>query len=88
MILETGTWSYVVVDTVTQACAIIDPVLRYDEVTGRTSTELADKIIAYIEQQRLENQWILETHIHADHITAATYLQKKVGGQTGIGAKI
>lgn len=86
--LETGTWSYVVVDTVTQACAIIDPVLHYNAVTGRTSTELADKIIAYIEQQRLENQWILETHIHADHITAAAYLQKKVGGQTGISAKI
>lgn len=85
---ETGTFSYVVSDDATQSCAIIDSVLNFDLTTGKLSSEHADKIIAYIHEQNLTVEWILETHVHADHLSAAQYLKQKLGGKLGIGSNI
>jgi glyoxylase-like metal-dependent hydrolase (beta-lactamase superfamily II) len=85
---DTATFSHVVSDPATQKCAIIDSVFDYDQYSGITRTEHADKIIAYVIDEKLEVEWILDTHIHADHITAAHYLKDKLGGKIGIGAKI
>lgn len=81
------TWSvqYVVSDPATRQCAIIDPVLDYDEKSGQTSTRNADRILAYVAEQGLEVQWILDTHPHADHFSAAHYLKEKTGAPTAIG---
>jgi glyoxylase-like metal-dependent hydrolase (beta-lactamase superfamily II) len=85
---QTNTITYVVRDPHSQAAAIIDPVLDYDPKAGRTSTTSADKVIAYVREQRLEIRWILETHAHADHLTAAPYLKDALGGQSAIGKHI
>ncbi|AOA57180.1 MBL fold metallo-hydrolase [Acinetobacter larvae] len=77
---QTHSFSYVVADPVRKQCAVIDSVLNFDPVSATTTTVLADQIIAYIEQQQLQLQWILETHVHADHLTAAQYLKQKLGG--------
>jgi len=82
---QTATISYVVADPATRACAIIDSVLDYDPDRGRVSTRSADHIIEYVRAQGYRVEWILETHVHADHLTAAAYLKKKLGGKTGIG---
>ncbi len=84
----TSTFTYVVVDEDTKTCAVIDPVLDYDQFSGTSTTTHADKIIAYIRENGLTNAWLLETHVHADHITAAHYLQEQVGGKIGIGKGI
>lgn len=81
---ETGTLSYVVSDEATQECAIIDSVLNYEPQGGSISYKSASNIIHYIEAQKLKVVWILETHIHADHLTAAQYLKDKLGGKVGI----
>lgn len=81
-------FTYVVVDDDTKKCAIIDSVLGYDMYSGRTDTKAADQIIDYIRKNKLENEWILETHIHADHLTGAAYLKEKLGGRTAIGEHI
>jgi glyoxylase-like metal-dependent hydrolase (beta-lactamase superfamily II) len=70
------------------ACAIIDSVLDYDPKSGRTRTTSADHVIAYVKAHNLQVQWILETHAHADHLSAAPYLQQHLGGQIAIGARI
>ncbi len=85
---ETNTVSYVVRDPTSKAAAIIDSVLDYDPKSGRTSTPTADKIISYVQEHDLEVRWNLETHVHADHVTAGPYLKGKLGGQTAIGAHI
>lgn len=85
---DTWTVSYVVYEKPGSACAIIDSVLDYDPKSGRTSTRSADEIIAFVQAQQLQVVWILETHAHADHLTAAPYLQKKLGGQIAIGEHI
>jgi glyoxylase-like metal-dependent hydrolase (beta-lactamase superfamily II) len=85
---KTSTFSHLVVDESTATCAVIDSVLNYDQDAAKASTESADEIIAYIKENSLNNQWILETHIHADHISAAHYLQQHIGGRTGIGSGI
>ncbi|MEQ9109565.1 MAG: MBL fold metallo-hydrolase [Rhodospirillaceae bacterium] len=85
---ETNTISYVVRDPASSAAAIIDSVLDYDPKSGRTSTTSANKIITYIQEHGLNVRWILETHVHADHVTAAPYLKGKLGGQTAIGSQI
>jgi len=85
---NTFTITYVVSDPVTQACAIIDSVLDYDPASGRTSTESADAAIAYIEETGLELEWILETHVHADHLSAAPYIKERLGGTLAIGRQI
>ena len=84
----TFTWSYVVSDPATKRCAIIDSVLDYDAAAGRTSTASADRLIAHVREQGLEVDWLLETHVHADHLSAAPYLRQALGGQLGIGALI
>ncbi|WP_286828045.1 MULTISPECIES: MBL fold metallo-hydrolase [Kordiimonas] len=84
----TFTFSYVVSDPVTGKCAIIDSVLEYATNSGRTNTAAADEIIAFVQENGLEVEWILETHVHADHLSAAPYLQEKLGGRLAIGANI
>ena len=84
----TFTVSYVVGDANSSACAIIDSVLDYDPASGRTSQRSADALIAYVRDQGLEVVWQLETHAHADHLSAAPYLQAALGGYLAIGEKI
>ena len=84
----TNTASYVVRDPGGRACAIIDSVLDFDYAAGRTGTAAADAIIAHVEAEGLTAEWILETHVHADHLSAAPYLQERLGGRIGIGAGI
>ena len=84
----TFTVSYVVKDPKSDSAAIIDSVLDYDPKSGRTDTTSADEIIAYVKDNDLKVEWLLETHAHADHLSAAPYIQKKVGGTTAIGSHI
>lgn len=86
--LATFTYSYLVRDPHSNRCAIIDSVLDFDPASGKTSTASADAIISQVKTQSLQVEWILETHVHADHLSAAPYLQAKLGGKIGIGAKI
>ena len=81
----TNTASYVVSDTETRACAIVDSVLDFDSAAGRTSTTSADQIIAYVQDNDLTCEWLLETHVHADHLSAAPYIQQHLGGKLAIG---
>ncbi|WHS62661.1 MBL fold metallo-hydrolase [Pseudomonas sp. G2-4] len=85
---ETHTVSYLVLDEVTHHCALVDSVLDYDPKSGRTQTTSADKLIARVAELDAKVQWILETHVHADHLTAAPYLKEKLGGKIGIGSRI
>jgi glyoxylase-like metal-dependent hydrolase (beta-lactamase superfamily II) len=84
----TWTLTYIVKDPNSSSCAIIDSVLDYEAASGRTKTESADKVIAMIQSEGLAVEWILETHVHADHLSAAPYLHNKLGGKIGIGAHI
>ncbi|MED5596154.1 MBL fold metallo-hydrolase [Janthinobacterium sp. P210006] len=84
----TATVTYVVYEADGQDCAIIDSVLDYDPKAGRTSTTSADKVIAFVRAHRLQCRWLLETHAHADHLSAAPYLQQQLGGDVAIGAAI
>lgn len=84
----TNTISYVVREPQGSACAIVDSVLDYDPAAGRTDTSSADAIIAWVKKQGLTVAWILESHVHADHLSAAPYLQNHLGGKIGIGANI
>ena len=84
----TFTVTYVVSDPATRRAAIIDPVLDYDPASGRTSTTSADAVIEYVKEQVLDIDWILETHVHADHLSGAPYLQEQIGGQIAIGANV
>jgi len=84
----TKTVSYVVRDPASANCAIIDSVLDYDNSAARTNTTAADRIIAYVQEHNLHAEWILETHVHADHLSAAPYLKKQLGGKIGIGEHI
>jgi glyoxylase-like metal-dependent hydrolase (beta-lactamase superfamily II) len=85
---ETFTASYVVADPETGIAAIIDSVLDFDQPSGRTSTASADAIIAYVRERGLTVEWLLETHAHADHLSAAPYLQDRLGGRIAIGREI
>ena len=85
---DTWTISYVVYEAPGAACAIIDSVLDYDPKSGRTSTHSADAVIDFIRSNQLTVEWILETHAHADHLTAAAYLKEQLGGQVAIGENI
>ena len=85
---ETFTASYVVADPGTRRAAIVDSVLDFDQAAGRTSTQAADAIIAFVREGELTVDWLLETHAHADHLSAAPCLQQKLGGQLAIGAAI
>lgn len=85
---QTSTFSYVVKDPTSNACAVIDSVLNLDYNSGRTSHTSADEIIDHIRKNKLELQWQIETHVHADHLSAAPYIQEKLGGKLGIGSHI
>ncbi len=85
---RTFSLQYVVSDPATRKCAIIDPVLDYEERSGSTATRSADEILRYIEQNRLDVAWILDTHIHADHLTASHYLRQKTGAPMAIGDEV
>lgn len=84
----TGTVSYVVHDPATRQAAVIDPVLDYDAAAGRTSTGSADRLLAHLRAEGLNLQWVLETHAHADHLSAAPYLKQQAGGLIAIGEHI
>ena len=87
---DPATWtvSYVVFDAPGGHCALVDSVLDYDPKSGRTRTDSADQLIAFVRVQNLTVDWILETHAHADHLSAAPYLRKHLGGKIAIGGKI
>lgn len=84
----TWTLTYVVKDPKSASCAIIDSVLDYDAASGRTKTDSADQVIRIVESEGLSVQWIVETHVHADHLSAAPYLHNQLGGKIGIGTHI
>ncbi|MFW1677290.1 MBL fold metallo-hydrolase [Pontibacter sp. JAM-7] len=84
----TFTYSYIVQDPSSKHCAIIDSVLDFDYASGTTSTASADAILRFIEQQQLSVDWVLETHVHADHLSAAPYLAERCGAKLGIGMNI
>ncbi|MGC8202266.1 MBL fold metallo-hydrolase [Aliiroseovarius sp. PTFE2010] len=84
----TNTISYVVKDPSSNKCAIVDSVMDIDYAAGRITYDSADEIIAYVEDQGLEVEWLIETHVHADHLSGAPYIQGKLGGKIGIGENI
>ena len=86
--VETGTVSYVVYDEVGGRAAVVDSVLDYDPKAGRTATHSADRIVEFVKSNKLALEWLLETHAHADHLSAAQYLKSKLGGRIAIGANI
>lgn len=83
-----STYSYVIYEAEGGLCAIVDPVLDYDPAAGRTATTQADRIVTFVREHRLQVQWLLETHAHADHLSAAPYLRRLLGGQIAIGQSI
>ena len=85
---DTFTVTYIVADPDTKQCAVIDTVLDYDANMGRTRTDSADKVIACIKEQGLTVTWLIETHVHADHLSAAPYIQQQLGGKIAIGDQI
>lgn len=85
---QSNTISYVVKDPASNACAVIDAVMEFDAAAGRLTYDGADEIITYIRQNNLKLQWIIETHVHADHLSGAPYIQQELGGKIGIGEHI
>ena len=84
----TNTVSYAVVDPATKKCALVDSVLDYDPASGRTDKRSAERMIAFVEEHGLAVEWLLETHVHADHLSAAPYLKQRLGGTLAIGRQI
>lgn len=84
----TNTYSYVVWDPSNNVAAVIDSLLDFDQASGRTKTDSADKLIAFVKDEGLTVDWIIDTHVHADHLTAAPYVKSQLGGRTGIGEHI
>lgn len=85
---DSNTFSYVVKDPSSAACAVVDSVMDIDYAAGRITYDSADEIIAYVRENGLRLEWIIETHVHADHLSAAPYIQEQLGGKIGIGEKI
>ena len=85
---DTNTVSYIVTDPATKACAVIDAVLDFNMASGTIDTSSADEIVAFVRAQELQVEWLIETHVHADHLSAAPYLQNALGGKIGISAEI
>lgn len=85
---QSNTISYVVKDPQTKFCAVIDAVMQFDYAAGRLSYDSADEMINYISSNQLTLEWIIETHVHADHLSGAPYIQEKLGGKIGIGEHI
>lgn len=84
----TNTYSYVVWDPSNNVAAVIDSLLDFDQASGRTKTTSADRLIAFVKDKGLTVDWIIDTHVHADHLTAAPYIKSQLGGRTGIGEHI
>lgn len=84
----TFTFSHVVTDPATRQCALIDPVLDYESAAGRISHHSADQLMNYVRQHQLQVQWVLDTHVHADHLSAMAYVHQALGGITGIGVQV
>lgn len=84
----TNTVSYVVRDPASTACAVVDSVLDFDYASGRTSTASADRVVEFVRAGGYELEWLIETHVHADHLSAAPYIQERLGGKIGIGDRI
>ena len=84
----TSTISYIVKDPASNACALVDSVMDFDYASGRLAFDSADRLIARVRERELKVDWILETHVHADHLSAAPYIQEALGGKIGIGARI
>ena len=84
----TSTFSYLVMDYTSRCAAVIDPALDYDAAAGRTGTMAADEIVAHVNEQNLKLEWILETHAHADHLSAAQHIKRELGGRVAIGEGI
>lgn len=82
------TYTHVVYEQDAGQCAVVDPVLDYDPASGRSGTTQADRVIAFVREHRLTVQWLLETHAHADHLSAASYLRRELGGKIAIGQSI
>ncbi|MFA3916056.1 MBL fold metallo-hydrolase [Ruegeria hyattellae] len=85
---QSNTISYVVKDPASPACAVIDPVMEFDAAAGRLTHDGSNKIIAFIQEHGLTTEWIIETHVHADHLSGAPYLQDRIGGRIGIGEHV
>ena len=85
---QTNTISYVVKDPASKACAIVDSVMDIDYAAGRIAYDHADAMIAFVKEQGLTCEWLIETHVHADHLSAAPYIQQQIGGKLGIGENI
>lgn len=84
----TNTVSYVVADATTKVCAVVDSLLDFDAASGRTSTQSVDSLLDFIVESDLKVDWIIDTHVHADHLSAASYVKEKLGGRTAIGEHI
>ncbi len=84
----TATFTHIIVDERTKKCAVVDSVLDFDQDAAKVSTHSADRVIDYVQSNGLTNEWLLETHIHADHITASFYLKERIGGRQAMGAGI
>jgi glyoxylase-like metal-dependent hydrolase (beta-lactamase superfamily II) len=84
----TKTVTYLVADPASDAAAIVDPVLDFDATSGRTATTAADKLVAAVRERGLRPEWLLETHVHADHLSGSAYLQQRIGGRIGIGEHV
>jgi len=85
---DSETWRYVLADKISKLAVIIDPVLDFDYKSGRTQTKSAEQILAYIDAKGIKVEWVLETHAHADHLSAAPFFREKLGAKVGIGAEI
>ncbi|WP_282093329.1 MBL fold metallo-hydrolase [Epibacterium ulvae] len=85
---SSNTISYVVQEPAGRACAIVDPVMEFDQAAGRLTYESADQIIAFVQENDLKLDWIIETHVHADHLSGAPYIQERIGGKIGIGRHV
>ncbi|MEO1317756.1 MAG: MBL fold metallo-hydrolase [Pseudomonadota bacterium] len=85
---HSNTISYVVRDPAGSSCAVIDPVMEFDQAAGRLTFESADRIIAFIRERDLTLDWVIETHVHADHLSGAPYIQRALGGRIGIGEHV
>ena len=85
---QSNTYTYVVADTGAGRCAVLDPVMDFDYASGTFSFAAADQVVAFIRQHGRQLDWVLETHVHADHLSSGRYIQQQLGGRLGVGERI